>query len=75
MILDTFHGHYNSFFDSENKIADYIIQHPKEVVNMTIKELAQAYNTSQASVSRFARKCQMDSSHYLKVNLARDCVN
>ena len=51
MILDTFHGHYNSFFDSEKKIADYIIQHPKEVVNMTIKELAQAYNTSQASVS------------------------
>lgn len=74
MILDTFHGHYNSFFDSEKKIADFI-QHPKEVVNMTIKELAQAYNTSQASVSRFARKCQMDSSHYLKVNLARDCVN
>lgn len=42
MILDTIHGHYNSFFDSEKKIADYIIQHPKEVVNMTIKELAQA---------------------------------
>ena len=75
MILDTIHGHYNSFFDSEKKIADYIIQHPKEVVNMTIKELAQACNTSQASVSRFARKCQMDSFHHLKVNLARDCVN
>ena len=75
MIFDTIHGHYNSFFDSEKKIADYIIQHPKEVVNMTIKELAQACNTSQASVSRFARKCQMDSFHHLKVNLARDCVN
>lgn len=50
MIPDTIHGHYNSFFDSEKKIADYIIQHPKEVVNMTIKELAQACNTSQASV-------------------------
>lgn len=40
MILDTIHGHYNSFFDSEKKIADYIIQHPKDVVNMTIKQLA-----------------------------------
>lgn len=62
-------------FDSEKKIADYIIQHPKEVVNMTIKQLAEACQTSQASVSRFARKCQMDSFHHLKVNLARDCVN
>lgn len=52
MILDTFHGHYNSFFDSEKKIADYIIQHPKEVVNMTIKELAQAYNTSKHIILR-----------------------
>ena len=65
MIPDIIHGHYNSFFDSEKKIADYIIQHPKEVVNMTIKELANACNTSQASVSRFARKCQMDSFHHL----------
>jgi RpiR family carbohydrate utilization transcriptional regulator len=75
MILDIIHGHYNSFFDSEKKIANYIIQHPKEVVNMTIKQLAEACQTSQASVSRFARKCQMDSFHHLKVNLARDCVN
>lgn len=34
MIPDTIHGHYNSFFDSEMKIADYIIQHPKNVVNL-----------------------------------------
>ncbi|MBD9052535.1 MAG: hypothetical protein EGR23_02785 [Holdemanella biformis] len=35
--FDSDHGHYNSFFDSEKKIADYIIQHPKNVVNMAIK--------------------------------------
>lgn len=75
MILDTIYGHYDTFFDSEKKIADYIIENPKEVVNMTIKELAQACNTSQASVSRFVRKCGMESFHHLKVNLARDCVN
>lgn len=75
MILDTIYGQYDSFLDSEKKIADYIMQHPKDVVNMTIKQLAQACNTSQASVSRFVRKCGMDCFHHLKVNLARECVN
>lgn len=75
MVLDTIHGHYDTFFDSEKKIADYIIENPKEVVNMTIKELSEACETSQASVSRFVRKCGMESFHHLKVNLARDCVN
>lgn len=75
MILDTIYGQYDSFFESEKKIADYIMQHPKDVCNMTIKQLANACMTSQASVSRFVRKCEMESFHHLKINLARECVN
>ena len=45
---------YDSFFDSEKKIANCIMERKREVVDMTVAELAQASGASDASVSRFA---------------------
>lgn len=73
-VLDTIHILYDSFFEQEKKIANYIIQNHKEVVNMTIGELAQACGTSVATVSRFCHKCDVDGFHQLKIRLAREIV-
>ncbi len=73
-ILDTIHIQYDSFFEQEKKIASYIIQNHKEVVNMTIGELAEASGVSVATVSRFCKKCGVDSFHHLKVGLAKEIV-
>lgn len=50
------------------------MNHRKEVVNMTITELAEACGTSVATVSRFCRKCGVDGFHHLKVGLAKEIV-
>ena len=73
-VLDTIHILYDSFFEQEKKIANYIIQHHRDVVNMTIGELAEACGTSVATISRFCRKCEVDGFHHLKISLAKEIV-
>ena len=73
-ILDTIHILYDNFFEQEKKIAQYIIAHHKETVNMTISELAAASGTSVATVSRFCKKCGVDGFHHLKIGLAKEIV-
>lgn len=71
-VMDTIHILYDSFFEQEKKIANYIIQGHTEVIDMTIGGLAEACGTSVATVSRFCRKCGVDGFHQLKIMLARE---
>ena len=63
---------YDSFFDSEKKIANCIMERKREVVDMTVAELAQASGASDASVSRFCRRSGFKGFHQLKMTLARE---
>lgn len=71
-ILYTIRFLYDSFYEQEKKIADYILSHHKEVVNMTIGELAKSCTTSVATVTRFCKKCDLDGFHHLKISLAKE---
>lgn len=73
-VLDTIFSNYNSFFDAEKKIATYIINHKEKVIEMTIAELANSSGASEATVSRFCRKCNMKGFHHLKVSLAKEII-
>lgn len=66
---------YDSFFDSEKKIADCIMERKREVVDMTVAELARASGASDASVSRFCRRCGFKGFHQLKMTLARELAD
>lgn len=63
---------YESYFEAEKKIADCIIEHKEEVIDMTVAELAKASGTSDATVSRFCRRCGFKGFHQLKMSLARE---
>lgn len=63
---------YDTFFDAEKKIADCILERKGDVIEMTVAELAQASKTSDATVSRFCRRCGFKGFHHLKINLARE---
>lgn len=63
---------YDTFFDAEKKIADCILERKGDVIEMTVAELAQASGTSDATVSRFCRRCGFKGFHHLKINLARE---
>ena len=71
-VLDIICASLDSFFETERKIGNYIIQHTAEVVDMTVGELAQACGVSDASVSRFCKKINMKGFHHLKITLAKE---
>ena len=70
-VIENINRLYDSFFEQEKKIGNYILSNYKEVVNMTISELAK---NSGASVSRFCKKCDVDGFHHLKIALVREIV-
>lgn len=39
-VIDEIYSSYDHFFDSEKKIAKYIVHHTSEVVNMTVGEFS-----------------------------------
>ena len=61
-VLGVICSFYDSFFEAEKKIADYIMEHKAQAVDMTVGELARASGTSDATVSRFCRRCGLRDS-------------
>lgn len=65
---------YDSFFDAEKKIADCIMERKAEVVDMTVAELGRLSGTSDATVSRFCRRCGYKGFQQLKMALAKEVM-
>lgn len=59
---------------SETKVCEYIIQHPKDVIHMSVSGLAKACSVSAATVIRASQKLGYDSYQDLKIALAQDIV-
>ena len=47
---------YNGLTKSEQKLADYILKNPSDVMHMTMSELADATSSADATVFRFCHK-------------------
>ena len=73
-VLDRITVLYDQLFDAEKKIAKFILNNPKEVVDMTVSELAEISDVSIASVSRFCRKVGLKGFAQLKISLAQELV-
>ncbi len=73
-VMDTICSLYDGFFDSEKKIAKYIINNYDKVVDMTVGQLANVSGSSEASVSRFCKKIGVKGFHHLKISLAKEMV-
>lgn len=73
-VISMIYSLYDDFYPQEKKVADYVIAHAHDVVNMNNSELAKACETSVATISRFVKKCGVESFHQFKVVLARDVV-
>ncbi|MCI8663493.1 MAG: MurR/RpiR family transcriptional regulator [Hungatella sp.] len=73
-ISGTICAFYEQFFDAEKKIADFIMENKKAVVDMTVAELARASGTSDATVSRFCRRCGFKGFQSLKMDLAKEVM-
>lgn len=60
---------------SVQKVAQFILNSPKETLDLTITELASRAGVSEASVSRFAQSLGYAGFHALKIRLAEDMVS
>ena len=65
----------SSMSKSEKLVADYIIAHPEEVIYLSVSDLAERSNVSDATVVRTCQKLGMNGYQDLKVTLARDIVS
>lgn len=60
---------------TERKIARYILDHPRGVIQLSITGLAEASGVSDATVVRLAKRLGMHGYQQLKVALAQDIVS
>lgn len=60
---------------AEKRIATYVLEHPGDIIYMSITELANASQASDATVVRFCRRLGMQGYQDLKVQLAQDLVS
>lgn len=55
-ILDQIQLRYQTLSKTEKKIADYVVKHNKDLLNIHISELANQINVSVAAITRFCKK-------------------
>lgn len=63
---------FNSFTNTEKKLANYILKNKEEVVNLSAQELSDKADISPAAVVRFSKTLGYKGFTALKVDLAKD---
>lgn len=61
---------YNQFTKAEKKVADFILQNPKEVLFMSITDLAEACKVGDTSVFRFCKTMELKGYQEFKMMLS-----
>lgn len=61
---------YNQFTKAEKKVADYVLAHQKEVLYMSITDLADACKVGDTSVYRFCRTMNLEGYQEFKMKLS-----
>lgn len=65
---------YSSFRTAEKRVADYITAHPEEIVYLSITELAERSNASEATIVRMCQQAGFRGYHDLKIVITQDLV-
>lgn len=63
-------SNYNLFNENEKNIADYILENPRRLINLTISQVAEELNLSDATIFRFCKKINLKGFQDLKITLA-----
>lgn len=63
---------YPSLSDIGQKIADFIRERPRQIIHLTITQLAERADVSEASIVRFCKTLGYDGFHSMKIFIAGD---
>lgn len=61
---------YNLFTNTERKVADYILENTKDVIFMSINDLAEACEVGESSIFRFCKTLKLKGYQEFKIVLA-----
>lgn len=61
---------YHSLTKVEKKVADYVLQNPRQVLFMSITDLADACQVGETSVYRFCRTMNLQGYQEFKMQLS-----
>lgn len=61
---------YNQLTNAERKVADYVAEHPGDIIFMSITELACACGVGETSIFRFCRTAGMEGYQEFKMQLS-----
>jgi DNA-binding MurR/RpiR family transcriptional regulator len=70
-LIDFLHANSNVFQNSDSIIARFVLKHGKKVVKMTVTELAEKLNLSDATIIRFCQKIGFKGYYQMKIVLAQ----
>ncbi len=66
---------YNDLMSAkEKKIANFILENPSEVIDLSISDLSNQIGISTATMVRFVRKIGFDSYHDFRISLAKENI-
>jgi len=65
----------SSLKGADAKLAEYVREHPSEMIYRSVADVAQASSVSEATVVRFARKLGLSGFQDLKLHLAREVIS
>lgn len=71
-ILSLIQSRYHTFTNTEKKVADYIVENIKDVIYMSITDLADACNVGESSVFRFCKTLKLRGYQEFKIALAHN---
>lgn len=65
---------YDTLSNSEKQVADFVLEHADETVNLTVASLSRKVQVSEPTVIRFCRKLNFGGYQDFKIALARGSV-
>ena len=63
---------YDKMGKAEKRIADWILENPGEILPLSIVDLAERCNCSEATVVRFAKRLGLSGYQELKISFAQE---
>ena len=67
-------GSYRQFSDKEKKIADFILNDPRNIIHLTINQIADELGLAESTVFRFCQRIGFKGFQAFKISLAAEVV-
>ncbi len=74
-IVRTIQEQLNALTEAEQKVANFVIKYTRDVLNLTVSDLASRCNASEATVVRFCKSLGYKGYQDFKINLAKYIIN